>query len=76
MEYPDVLKFAKEFGLWAALFVGLLIWVLKTSGKREERLTILVEKLADKFDIMGDIKSGVDRIERKLEYRPTTNGGK
>lgn len=52
-------------GVWAALFIFMLFYVLKTSGDREK-------KLIDALDNMKDIKESVDRIEKRMEE----DGGK
>ena len=54
-------------GLWAALFVYLLYYVLKTSGEREKRLIDCIDRLSKQFAVVDDIKDGVNRIERRLE---------
>lgn len=54
-------------GLWAALSVFLLIYVLRTSGDREKRLIDALDKLAAQFGVLEDVKEGVGRIERRLD---------
>lgn len=51
-------------GIWTIFGVGMAIYVLKTSGDRESRLHSIIEKFADKFDIIED---KVDRIETKVD---------
>ena len=34
----DLLRLAAQNGIWAVLFVGLLLYVLRTAKDREERL--------------------------------------
>ncbi len=77
MENFDLLKWAKEFGVFAALFVGLFIWVLRTSAKREDKLMTALDKLAERFGVVDDIKQTVERIEGFMVGRAHgTNGGK
>ncbi len=59
----ELIKTALGNGLWAALFVYMLYYVLRTSGEREKRLIDCLNRLAAQFE---DIRKGVDRIERKL----------
>lgn len=63
----EIIKAALSNGLWAALFVYLLYYVLKTSGEREKRLIDCIDRLSRRFEIVDDIKDGVDRIERRME---------
>lgn len=63
----EVIKTALGNGLWATLFVVLLFYVLRTSGEREKRLIDCVDRLSKQFEVIDDIKDGVNRIERKLD---------
>lgn len=56
-------------GLGYALFVFLLIYVLKTTGEREQRYQDLLDTLADKFNVVEDIKEDVKEIKIKVEER-------
>lgn len=63
----EILKAALNQGIWAALFVVLLFYVLRTSNEREKRLIECVDRLSRECEAVGDIKDGVSRIERRLE---------
>lgn len=63
----EIIRVALGQSLWAALFVTLLFYVLRTSGEREKRLIDALDKLSEKFGVLEDVKSGVERIERRLE---------
>lgn len=56
-------------GLGYALFVFLLIYVLKTTGEREKRYQDLLDTLAEKFDVVEDIKEDVKEIKSKFERK-------
>jgi hypothetical protein len=62
----EIIKAALGNGLWAALFVYMLYYVLKTSGEREKRLIDCLDRLEKRCEIVNVIKDGVDRIERRL----------
>lgn len=66
----EIIKAAMAQGLWAVLFVVMLFYVLKTSGEREKKLTDALNKLAERFGVLEDVKEGVARIERRLERSP------
>lgn len=54
-------------GLGYALFVFLLLYVLKTTGEREKRYQDLLDTLTDKFSVVEDIKEDVKEIKNKME---------
>lgn len=53
-------------GLGYALFVALFIYVLKTTGERERKYQETIDKLADKFGILEDVKKDVAEIKHKI----------
>ncbi|MBS4958994.1 MAG: UviB-like protein [Clostridium sp.] len=54
-------------GLGYALFVFLLLYVLKTTGEREKRYQDLLDTLAEKFNVVEDIKEDVKEIKNKID---------
>ncbi|ELC8455766.1 bacteriocin [Clostridium perfringens] len=53
-------------GAFAALFVWLLWDTRKEARERENKLNSLIDKLADKFNVVEDIKEDVDTIKDRL----------
>ena len=53
-------------GLFTLLFIALLVWVLKTNDKREQRYIGITEKLAASLSCMETIKNDVDDIKTLL----------
>ncbi|HII4427999.1 TPA: BhlA/UviB family holin-like peptide [Clostridium perfringens] len=53
-------------GAFAALFVWLLWDTRKEARERENKLNNLIDKFADKFNIVEDIKDKVDNIENHI----------
>ncbi|HAT4114447.1 TPA: BhlA/UviB family holin-like peptide [Clostridium perfringens] len=53
-------------GAFAALFVWLLYDTRKESRERENKLNNLIDKLADKFTVVEDIKEDVDIIKEHI----------
>ncbi|EOU1703534.1 bacteriocin [Clostridium perfringens] len=53
-------------GVFAALFVWLLWDTRKEARERENKLNNLIDKLADKFTVVEDIKEDVDTIKDHL----------
>ncbi len=61
------MKIALSQGLGYALFVFLLLYVLKTTGERENKYQTLLDALAEKFNVVEDIKEDVKEIKNKIE---------
>lgn len=53
-------------GAWAILFVWLLWDTRKDSKQREEKYQDTIDKLADKINIVEEIKDDVEEIKNKL----------
>jgi hypothetical protein len=62
----ELIKVAASQGLYALLFVSLLLYTLKTNGEREKNYQETINKLADKFNIVEDIKKDVEEIKDKI----------
>lgn len=70
----ELIKTIVSQGAWAVLFVWLLIDTRKESKTREEKLQSIINKnqeviseLAEKFDVVEDIKADVTDIKIKLD---------
>ena len=63
----ELMQLAAGQGLGYALFVFLLIYVLKTTGDREKRYQDLLDTLGGKFGVVEDIKEDVREIKIKME---------
>ncbi|MBN1045465.1 UviB-like protein [Clostridium botulinum] len=63
----ELMKMALSQGLGYALFVFLLLYVLKTTGNRENKYQNLLDALAEKFNVVEDIKEDVKEIKNKIE---------
>lgn len=57
--FEEALNLAVNNGIWAVLFVCLLVYLIKDSGKREKRYATLLNELSEKFCI-------VKKIDRQL----------
>ena len=56
MDWDYILKDVATQGPWAALFVGLLWWVMRESAQREERLMSFLQLVGGKIEqICGDL---------------------
>lgn len=65
----EIWKYFLTQGPFAALFVWLLIYVMKNNKERETRLQDLLDKFSDKYDVIiaeikelrNDIKAGREK---------------
>ncbi|MBQ3213879.1 MAG: hypothetical protein IJB10_02595 [Clostridia bacterium] len=71
--WQSLLELALTNGIWSALFVGLLIYQLKDSSKREKKYQDTIQKLNSHLDAVQDIKEEIKEIRSVVL---TTKGGK
>ena len=60
--WEEVFKLALSNGIWAVMFVGLLIFQLKDSAKREKKYQDTISKLNQHLDVVEDIKEELKEI--------------
>lgn len=60
--WEKILELALTNGIWSALFVGLLIFQLKDSAKREKKYQETIQKLSTHLDVVQDIKEEIKEI--------------
>ena len=60
--WQEILELALTNGIWSALFVGLLIYQLKDSAKREKKYQDTIQKLSAHLDTVNDIKEEIKEI--------------
>ncbi|TCN00868.1 BhlA-like holin [Paenibacillus sp. BK033] len=63
----ELLKYFVTQGPFAALFVWLLVYVMKNNKERESRLHNLLDKFSEKYDVIiseiRDLKNDIHRKE-------------
>lgn len=60
--WQKILELALTNGIWSALFVGLLIYQLRDSSKREKKYQETIQKLNAHLDAVEDIKEEIKEI--------------
>ena len=60
--WQQILELALTNGIWSALFVGLLIYQLKDSSKREKKYQDTIQKLSGHLDTVNEIKEEIKEI--------------
>ena len=61
--WNEILNLAIKNGLWAVLFLGLFIFVIKDSSSREKKYQQTIKDLTGHLGIVKDIKEDVDEIK-------------
>lgn len=67
--WEDILNLAIQNGLWAVLFLGLLIYQLKDSRTREKKYQQTIENLNRHLDIVEEIDENVQEIKGKINEK-------
>ena len=60
----DIQEFAKKYGIWAALFISLLIFMLNGYERRE---TSLMNFLGKQSEINAKVSNTLERIDIRLQ---------
>lgn len=70
--WNEIFNLAIKSGLWAALFTGLLIYVMKDSGKREQKYQQTIKDLTEHLGVVKNIKDDVDEIKNYVYKAKST----
>lgn len=66
--WNEIFNLAISNGIFACLFVALLVYVLKDSRKRESKYQNTIDILANKLNIVDEIKEDVTEIKKKINH--------
>ena len=61
--WNEILDLAIKNGLWAVLFLGLFIFVIRDSSLREKKYQQTIKDLTENLGIVKNIKEDVDEIK-------------
>ena len=67
--WEQILNLAIKNGLFAVLFLGLLIYVLRDSNKREKKYQQTIESLSKHLDVVEDMKEDIKQIKEKMDIK-------
>ena len=65
--WEQIVNLAIKNGLFAVLFLGLLIYLLRDSSKREKKYQQTIESLNKNLNIVLDIEEDVKEIKEKID---------
>jgi Protein of unknown function (DUF2762). len=64
--FSEIFKLVAANGVFAVLFLFLLLYELKDSRNREQRYVSTISALTDRLGVVEDIKNEVTRLNEKL----------
>ena len=64
--WNEILELAIKNGLWAVLFLGLFIFVIKDSSNREKKYQQTIKDLTSHLGVVKAIKEDVDDIKNMV----------
>ena len=64
--WEKIVDLAVTNGIWAVLFLGLLIYLLKDSRAREAKYQETIKDLNRSLEIVHDIKEDITEIKRSI----------
>jgi len=64
--WEQIINLAISNGLFAVLFMGLLVYQLKDSRTRENKYQATIQKLGESLEIVKSVKEDVEEIKEKL----------
>ena len=64
--WEELIKLAVSNGIWAVLFVALLLYQLKDSATREVKYQETIASLTDKLNIVEDIRGDIADIKKSI----------
>ena len=67
--WEQIFNLAISNGLFAVLFLGLLIYQLKDSKSREQKYQATIEKLGDSLEIVKQVKEDVEDIKMVINNK-------
>lgn len=66
MMWDEIINLAIGNGLWAVLFLMLLVFVLKDSRTREQKYQDTIENLGNALQVVQDVKQDVEEIKTTI----------
>ena len=67
--WEQIVHLAISNGLFAVLFLGLLVYQLKDSRTREQKYQMTIEKLGNSLEIVKQVKEDVEDIKDKINQK-------
>lgn len=65
--WEKIVDLAIQYGLFAVLFLGLLIYNLKDSSKREKKYQETIEKLNNNLSSALEVKEDIEEVDNNVK---------
>lgn len=65
--WDEIFKLAVQNGIWAVMFLSLLVFELKDSNSREKKYQQTIKDLSTNLGMVKDIKSNVIEVKENVE---------
>ena len=72
--WEQIAEYAAANGIWAMLFLALLIYQLKDSKKREEKYTATINSLTEGLSALEGIKQDIKNIIDAIDSTVNVGG--
>ncbi len=67
--WEEILKMALSNGIWAVLFLGMLVYQLKDSAAREKKYQETIQKLTKHLEVLNDLQEDVNEIKDAVLFK-------
>ena len=67
--FEQIFSLAMESGIVAALFTGLLVYVIRDTAKRERKYQDIIEELSANLKIVQEIHKDVVEIKKDISKK-------
>ncbi len=64
--WEEIFKLAISNGIWAVMFLGLLIFQLKDSANREKKYQATINQLNEHLGVVNELKNDIDDIKNAV----------
>ena len=63
--WEEIFKLAISNGIWAVMFLGLLVFQLKDSANREKKYQATINQLNEHLGVVNELKNDIDDKKEK-----------
>lgn len=64
--WEEIFKLAISNGIWAVMFLGLLVFQLKDSATREKKYQATINQLNEHLGVVNELKNDIDDIKNAV----------
>ena len=63
--WEEIFKLAISNGIWAVMFLGLLVFQLKDSANREKKYQATINQLNEHLGVVNELKNDIKKKEKR-----------